>query len=97
MGRGDFLQRLQNAARVNRHCVVDRIDVAKGVHPRERDHHVIACAARRCRARHAGVAALRHDFHIVCNAPAHELCHVVGRVRLRDGERSARPLVSPIG
>ena len=76
-GRG-LLQRLQDAAGLDRHRVADGIDVQHAVHAAERQHDAAVRRPGRGAAHQAGVATLRHDGDAVLVAKPDDLGDFLG-------------------
>ena len=90
------LQVLQNTARLHGHCVVQRVNFAHAVQPRQRQQQCPTGTVRHTGAGHAGVATLRHDRHLIGGTPAHDGGDVLGGIGQRHGNCLARPALAPV-
>jgi hypothetical protein len=71
--------------------------VAHAVHPRKRQHHLVAGRARRAAADEAGVAALRDERDARFGAGRDDRGDLGGRTGPHDGERGAAVAAAPVG
>ncbi len=85
VGRGGgFVQVGEDAAGLDRHREVDRVDRADAVHPAQCQDDVVALARRDAAADEPGVAALRHDREPRGGADPHHRRHLLRRGRAHD-------------
>jgi hypothetical protein len=94
---GGLLHALQDAARLDDHRVVQRVDLPHAVEPGKAEQHAVAGRRRRRAADHAGVAALRHDRHAGGGAQSHDLGHGRGGSRLQRQPDPATIEAAPVG
>ena len=83
LGRG-LLQIGEDAAGLDRHRKIDRVDRADMVHAAERQNDIVPVLGRDAAADEAGVAALRHDRQFRLGADPHHRRHLRGRSRADD-------------
>ena len=74
----------EDAAGLDRHREIDRIDRADPVHPAKGEDDVVAILGRNPAANQAGIAALRHDRQLSLGANPHHRCDLGGRCRADD-------------
>ncbi len=91
-----LLQRLQNAAGLDRHRVADRIDVQHAVHAAERQHDAGVRRPGRGPAHQAGVATLRHDGDAVLMAKPDHFGDFLGAGRTNDGPGTSNQQSTPV-
>ena len=81
---GGLLQIGEDAAGLDRHRKIDRVDRADMVHAAERQDDVVPVLGRHAAADEAGIAALRHDRQSRLGADPHHRRHLRGRSRADD-------------
>ena len=87
----------QHAARFRGERIVERIDCADAVHPRQRNHDLGPRAGRHRAAAQAGISTLRNDAQAPPCGQAHRLRHFLGRTRPHDTQGLAAILPPPVG
>ena len=91
---GGPLQIGEDAAGLDRHREIDRVDRSDAVHAAEGQNDVAAVLGRHGAAHGAGVAALRHDRQPPLGADPHHRRHLGGRSRA-DDEPGGTPVEAP--
>ena len=86
---GRLVQIGEDAAGLDRHREIDRVDRADPVHPAEGEDDIVAVFGRNSAADQTGVAALRHDRQARLGADPHHRRDLRGRSRPHDEPRRA--------
>ena len=92
-----LLQGLQHAARFHRHGEAFHIHINHPVHPPERQQNAGMRRPRRCSTHQPGIAALRHDGHVLRGAKLHHGGNFLGAARPHHHRRAPLPLAGPVG
>src|SRR6516162_2645176 len=74
----------EDAAGLDGHCEIDRVDRADAVHAAERKDDIMSVLRRYAATHETGIAALRYDWQPCLGTDAHDGSHFGGRGRADD-------------
>ena len=89
------MQMGEDAASLDRHCEIDRVDRSNPVHPAEGEDDIVTVFRRNSAADQPGVAALRHDRQPRLSADLGDCGDLGGRSRPHD--ELCRAAIEPTG